>query len=127
MSPVEPGKVLRADAIRFDWMPVIHSASPAGHFPERSSLDQNYPNPFNGTSTVAFRIAQVADVTLRVFDLLGREVATLVDGRMSPGEYAVRFDADRLASGIYICRLRVDPAGKGADVLMTSRRMLLLR
>jgi hypothetical protein len=77
----------------------------AGADPERFTLSQNYPNPFNGTSEIGFTIPDWVDVRMQVFDLLGRELATLVNERKAPGTYIVRFDGGGLASGVYICRM----------------------
>lgn len=68
-------------------------------------LCQNYPNPFNPTTEIRYRISEVSHVTLKVFDVLGREVATLVNEVKAPGEYEVQFDAGALSSGIYFYRL----------------------
>ncbi len=73
--------------------------------PRGFRLDQNYPNPFNPMTTLQFAIPQRAHVTLRVFDLLGREVSTLVDKALGPGAYKVVFDAEDLPSGVYLYRL----------------------
>jgi phosphatidylserine/phosphatidylglycerophosphate/cardiolipin synthase-like enzyme len=73
--------------------------------PQSFSLAQNYPNPFNGTTTFEFRVSSVGFVTLRIFDVLGREVATLVHQEMSPGEYRIRWSAD-VPSGVYYCALQ---------------------
>jgi hypothetical protein len=88
--------------------------------PEDYDLSQNYPNPFNGISNLGFRIAQSGNVSLKVFDILGREVAVLVNEEMQPGRYSVRFDGSHLASGVYICRLQ---AGR----FVATKRMILLR
>ncbi len=74
--------------------------------PQSYRLLQNYPNPFNPSTTIRYQVPTAAHVTLKVFDILGREVATLVDGNVSAGEHQTRFYASRLASGIYIYRLR---------------------
>ena len=66
---------------------------------------QNYPNPFNPTTTIQFSIQQREHVTLKIFDMLGRELATLVDGDLSAGEHSVRFSAEPLPSGVYFYRL----------------------
>ena len=70
-------------------------------------LYQNYPNPFNPTTTIRFSLPQREHVTLKVFDTLGREVATLVDGELNAGEYSLFYEAKSLSSGLYICRLQV--------------------
>ena len=74
--------------------------------PEEFALEQNYPNPFNPTTTIQFSIRKSSIVNLKIFDLLGREVATLVDGEMNIGAHEISFDASRFASGIYFYRLQ---------------------
>ena len=88
--------------------------------PERSALKQNYPNPFNPLTDIGFWIADFGLVKLAVYDLLGREVATLVNEAKQPGTYAVQFDANSLASGVYLYRLQ---AGSFVDM----KKLLLLR
>lgn len=68
-------------------------------------LGENYPNPFNPTTTIEYGLEQQAHVQLHVYDMLGRRVATLVDGLQQAATYTVTFDASRLASGIYLYRL----------------------
>ena len=75
--------------------------------PETFTLYQNYPNPFNPTTNFKFRIADFGFVSLKVYDLLGNEVATLVNEEKPAGEYEVEFDATGLASGIYFYRLSI--------------------
>jgi hypothetical protein len=84
------------------------------------SLQQNYPNPFNPTTNFGFRIANFGFVSLKLFDIVGREVATLVNEEKSPGYYKVEFDGSRLASGVYFCRLQ---AGGFTD----TKKIILLR
>lgn len=69
-------------------------------------LDQNYPNPFNPSTTISYSVAENADVTLNVFNMLGKKVATLVNSTQSEGSYTVTWDASNVASGIYIYRLQ---------------------
>jgi hypothetical protein len=78
---------------------------PASDLPIDFGLDQNYPNPFNPTTEIGFRITDFEMVSLKVFDVLGREVATLVNEEKSPGSYSVRWDATNVGSGMYFCRL----------------------
>ncbi|MGE5499726.1 MAG: CotH kinase family protein, partial [Syntrophothermus sp.] len=87
--------------------------------PGRFYLYANYPNPFNNSTVVSFSIPEASFVRLRIFDILGREVAVLKEGQMDSGTYNYRFNAE-LGSGIYICVLQ---AGKYTQ----SRKMLLLK
>jgi hypothetical protein len=73
--------------------------------PAEPILHQNYPNPFNPTTTIRFAIPQNEHVTLKVYDLLGREVGTLVDEARNAGSYDETFDASKLASGVYIYKI----------------------
>lgn len=74
----------------------------AAAVPEGFSLEQNYPNPVNPTTTIPFKVAEKRLVTLTVYDVLGREVTTLIDREVQPGSYEVQWDASGLSSGIYI-------------------------
>ena len=70
--------------------------------PTGYTLSQNYPNPFNPSTQIRFTITQTGMTSLKVYDVMGREVATLVDESMSPGAYTVKFDASHLSSGTYM-------------------------
>jgi hypothetical protein len=83
-------------------------------------LDQNYPNPFNPSTIIRYQIPKASDVKLSVYNVLGQEVAVLVNTLQSPGIYEVSFDAGGLSSGIYFYRLQ-------AGEVMQTRRMLLTR
>jgi Secretion system C-terminal sorting domain len=74
--------------------------------PESFRLYQNYPNPFNPTTVIAYDVAEPSRVTLVVYDILGRRVATLVDSERQPGEYQATFDGSKLSSGIYFYRFQ---------------------
>ncbi|MBN1560288.1 lamin tail domain-containing protein [candidate division KSB1 bacterium] len=95
-------------------------AADAGKMPSEFQLI-NYPNPFNPGTTIEYAIRTRCHVTLTIYDILGREVVTLVDEIQAPDHYKLWFDAGRLASGVYFCRLRV-----GANDQKT-KKMLLIR
>lgn len=91
-----------------------------GNSEKEEQLLTAYPNPFNPTTTIKFTLPQKADVSLRVFDLLGREVAELVRGEREAGEHQTRFDASQLSTGVYIYQLRV-----GNDII--TKKMTLIK
>ncbi len=88
--------------------------------PAKFELSQNYPNPFNPTTTIKYSVAKEQVVTLKIYDMLGREVATLVNAKKVPGNYKVNFDASKLTSGIYFYRLQ---SGNFVDV----KKMTLMK
>lgn len=73
--------------------------------PMVTQLNQNYPNPFNPTTVIGYDVAEQATVSLDVYDMTGRKVATLVNSQQAPGSYEVNFDGSNLASGMYLYRL----------------------
>jgi hypothetical protein len=83
-------------------------------------LAQNYPNPFNPVTQIQYTIEQSSNVTLRVFDILGREVATLINENQNPGRYVVDFNASNFASGIYFYRLE-------AGSFIQVKKMILMK
>ncbi len=87
--------------------------------PKVYSLDQNYPNPFNPSTTIKYELPKAGLVTLKVYDILGREVASLVNEKQAAGKYSVEFNADRLASGVYIYRIHA------GDFVSVKKLMLL--
>jgi flagellar hook assembly protein FlgD len=96
-----------------------------GSIPLVFQLSQNYPNPFNPSTVISYQLPVTSNVTLKVYDILGREVATLVNEEKSAGSYEIQFDShsgeDRnLTSGIYFYQLK---AGDYSE----TRKMILLR
>jgi hypothetical protein len=83
-------------------------ASNVVEVPTESKLEQNYPNPFNPTTNISFAIPKATMVSLKVFDVLGREVQTLVNQHMEPGNYSVPVDGSTLTTGIYFYRLKTE-------------------
>jgi len=96
------------------------SVEPGTDVGVRYRLHQNYPNPFNSISNFEIRIAKLTDVSLIVYDLLGREIAIIVNDRLAPGNYTRQWDATGLPSGVYFFRLRA-----GGEI--HSRRLILAR
>jgi hypothetical protein len=99
--------------------------------PLRYSLEQNYPNPFNSTTTIEFSLAEQAGVTLKIYNILGKEVKTLIKERLSPGNYLINWDAKEsdgklLPTGIYLIRLSAISSG-GSDSYCKTIKTLLLK
>ena len=88
--------------------------------PDDFSLGQNYPNPFNPMTNIKYSLKKNTHVTLKVFNMMGQEVATLVNKAQNAGEYVVDFDASNLASGVYMYRLETEKYSM-------SKKMLLMR
>lgn len=88
--------------------------------PEGFSLHQNYPNPFNPTTTLSYTISKPSFVSLKVYDVLGNEIASLVNEYKQAGNYKVEFNAEGLASGIYFYKIK-------ADVFNQVKKMIYLR
>ena len=77
-------------------------------YPKEFTLEQNYPNPFNPSTVISFQLPVSSQVTLKVYDILGREVSVLITEAKSSGEYKVEFNANSLSSGIYFYRLQTE-------------------
>jgi hypothetical protein len=90
------------------------------NIPKDYVLGQNYPNPFNPSTSISFGIPSNSEVSLKVYDLLGREVATLVDKYKSAGSYKIDFNAIGLPSGVYVYQLR-------AGSFNATKKMILLK
>lgn len=96
--------------------------------PATFALLQNFPNPFNPSTAISFQLSAISFVTLSVVDVLGREVATLVNERKDAGFYTVRWNASNASSGMYFCRLQARLGENGqAGEYVETRKMILLR
>jgi len=93
--------------------------------PKEFSLKQNYPNPFNPITNISFDIPQNSSVKIVIYDMLGREVATLVNTNYAPGRYTVPFNASRLSSGMYIYRMTSQPVN--GEMFTSIKKLMLLK
>jgi hypothetical protein len=98
----------------------LHTSVASRPRPSSVALAQNYPNPFNPTTTIRFATTRRGDVSLKVFDLLGTQIATIHSGVLDAGEHSIHFDASALRSGVYVYRL--DAEGRSM-----SRRMVVMK
>ncbi len=98
---------------------IITSVKTSKEIPLAYSLSQNYPNPFNPATTIDYRISKDSYVTLKIYNILGQTVKTLVDKEQQPGDYTVRFDAYDFASGVYFYSL------KAGSFFQTKKMMIL--
>jgi len=114
--------VLRADAVKFSLVKEITDVkdNPSANNLKDFGLKQNYPNPFNSSTVISYHLPKSEFVTLRVYDILGREVAVLVNAEKKAGTYSVPFDASHLPSGTYFYRLT-------AGAFTSTMKMILLR
>ncbi|MCS7210102.1 MAG: S8 family serine peptidase [Chloroherpetonaceae bacterium] len=101
----------------FEYSPIVEVD--AG-LPRTFELAQNYPNPFNPSTAISYQLPTATNVVLKVYDMLGREVATLVNARQEAGRYQVTFNATNLASGIYFYRLQ-------AGSFVETKKMMLVK
>ncbi len=96
--------------------------------PEKFRLNYNFPNPFNPSTTIQFETSSRQLITLKVFDVLGTEVETLVNDYKPAGYHSIKFDGENLSSGIYYYQLRVvDPSSGSDKVFVDTKKMILLK
>jgi hypothetical protein len=109
------------------WVRDISGDDPIGivpvsnNIPERFQLNQNYPNPFNPVTNIIFDVAKTTDVKLVIYDLLGKEVETLVNKQMQPGTYKTDWNAAEFPSGIYFYKLTTE------DGFVETKKMILVK
>jgi hypothetical protein len=96
-------------------------------------LYQNYPNPFNPSTNIKYQLSELSFITLKVYDVLGNEIATLVNEEKPTGDYVVDFNTDlitqkgSLPNGVYFYQLRVYPAGGRAGTVVRTKKMIYLK
>ncbi len=93
---------------------------PGGNLPSTYTLSQNYPNPFNPSTSINYAIPKSGMVTLKVYNVLGQQVATIFQGFQNSGHYVATFDASKLSSGVYLYRIQ-------AGNFSQTRKMMLLK
>ena len=121
LDSVSSGGLTDYNFDNFSFQNAVSSVSNASAgIPKSYGLNQNYPNPFNPSTVISYRIAKSGKVVLKIYDLLGREVTTLVDKNEAAGSYAVTFNAGSLSSGLYIYVLK-------AGNFVSTRKMILLK
>jgi len=95
--------------------------------PSKFSLEQNYPNPFNPVTIIKYTLQHQAKVKLKVFDILGREVKTLVNSIQESGRHNIDFNASSLASGVYFYRIEAVPVNGQSGNFVETKKMILLK
>jgi len=107
--------------------PDLGAAPVPGYEPRASRLLQNYPNPFNQSSKITFGVQEPSFAMIRVYDIRGREISTLVKGQFEPGTYSLVFDGSNFPSGVYTYRLESRQAGFSTGALTETKQMWLLK
>jgi hypothetical protein len=100
--------------------PITSVENKAIKSPASFMLHQNYPNPFNPSTTIIFDLPKASEATLKIFNIIGEEMATLVSDRLSAGSYSYEWDAHNLPSGVYLYRLE-------AEGFIQTKKMILIR
>lgn len=98
----------------------VNEGPQSGLIPSRFALSQNYPNPFNPTTVIRYQLSGAGHVSLKVYDILGREVATLVDGYKNAGYYETQFDGSRFSSGVYFVRINAGPFSATQKIVLVK-------
>ena len=119
-----------ADAAKAKWLSINKTVGIPDNpsVPLEFQLSQNYPNPFNPTTAISYQLKANSFVSLKVFDVLGREVATLASGVQQAGSYTVHWDGSALPSGVYFYRLRADNTSQSSGQrFVETRKMVLMK
>ncbi len=118
-----PAMELGVSAVKLTPTTAVHERNEIA--PASFELLQNYPNPFNPVTSIQYSVGSHQLVSLKVYDVNGREVATLVNERKAPGFYRVRFDAGKLASGVYFVKMRTGDLSTGSGQRFAATRKIL--
>jgi hypothetical protein len=102
------------------YTPITGITSNENGIPRKFDLKQNYPNPFNPVTKINYEVSKNEFVSIKIYDMLGREIATLVNKQIEAGYYTYDFDASSMASGVYVCKMK-------AGTFEKSLRMTVLK
>ncbi|MDE3057897.1 MAG: T9SS type A sorting domain-containing protein [Bacteroidota bacterium] len=131
LHPSETGHRIMAEAVDLTLFFADSTATMInenfGTQPNTFSLSQNYPNPFNPSTIIKYSLPESGYVSLKVYNLLGQEEASLFDGFRHAGNYTATFNAKNLASGLYFYQLKAIPAGRQAENFIDTKRLMLLK
>ncbi|MBE0573044.1 MAG: T9SS type A sorting domain-containing protein [Ignavibacteriaceae bacterium] len=113
-------------ADEFDGTVIVNAVEESVTLPTEFVLNQNYPNPFNPTTSIQYAISNRQFVSLKVYDILGIEIVTLVNEEEPAGSYEVNFDANGLSSGVYFYQLIAgDPESSSGQDFVETKKMVL--
>lgn len=104
---------------------ICKEVSPIEELPDVFSLSNNYPNPFNPSTQITYALPEASDVSINVFNIMGQQVATLINGNMSAGFHEISFDAGNLSSGTYIAKIKA--TGNSGEVFTKELKMQLVK
>jgi hypothetical protein len=123
--------IIGSDSTEMQSYPIMITANPNSvverKTPDRFELFDNYPNPFNPTTTISYELSASSYVTLKIYDVLGREVATLVSERETAGMHTFKFDGTNLPTGVYFCRLSTFPVSRQGRSYSAVKKLVLLK
>jgi len=88
--------------------------------PETYSLEQNYPNPFNPSTSIQFRIPENSFVTLKIYNVLGKEITTLVNEKLNTGKYEIEWNASEYPSGVYFYQLKTNDFAETKKMILVK-------
>jgi hypothetical protein len=121
-ASVIPNQEIVFDAIKFEYVDSITTSikSYTDIIPEELHLFQNYPNPFNPSTRIDYHLPEKTFVTIKVYDMLGKQIKTIDEGEKQAGDYSASFNAEKLSSGVYIVRLQTNKKA-------LTRKMILMK
>lgn len=126
-STAAPDLIIDGLRVAKTWSTITDIKNVTENIPTQFELSQNYPNPFNPETSIKFSIPKESNVSLKIYDVLGNEVATLVNEVKQAGVYNVNFNAKNLTSGLYIYKLQAVNPDKSGQVFIQTKKMMLIK